>query len=62
MTGPEHLYSVPNGIESRGFATKAVHAGSPHDPATGAVIPAVSNNFFPRIPGIVSFFYIYPMM
>lgn len=41
----ESGHGVQNGIESRGFATKAVHAGSPHDPVTGAVIPSVSNNF-----------------
>ncbi|KAF8426267.1 cystathionine gamma-lyase [Tirmania nivea] len=38
----ENEHGVQNGIESRGFATKAVHAGSPHDPATGAVIPTIS--------------------
>jgi hypothetical protein len=28
---------------SSGFATRAVHSGSPHDKTTGAVIPAVSS-------------------
>lgn len=27
---------------ARGFGTRAVHAGSPHDPATGAVIESIS--------------------
>jgi len=61
----ENGHGVQNGIESRGFATKAVHAGSPHDPVTGAVIPTVSSNFLfaghldsnSQIPEIVSNFF-----
>ena len=29
--------------DPRGFGTKAVQAGSPHDPVTGAVIESVSS-------------------
>lgn len=62
----ENGHGVQNGIESRGFATKAVHAGSPHDPVTGAVIPSVSSNFLfaghiasnSRILGTVSNFFL----
>ena len=52
---------VQNGIESRAFATKAVHAGSPHDPVTGAVIPTVSNNFLlaSQIPEMFQLFLLY---
>lgn len=34
--------STENGTTDRGFGTLAVHAGSPHDPVTGAVIAPVS--------------------
>lgn len=33
--------STENGHTTRGFGTLAVHAGAPHDPATGAVIESV---------------------
>ena len=33
---------MENGHTDRGFGTLAVHAGSPHDPVTGAVIAPVS--------------------
>jgi hypothetical protein len=32
------------GAQDRRFGTLAVHAGSPHDPTTGAVIAPVSSN------------------
>ncbi|KAJ6184396.1 hypothetical protein N7519_005697 [Penicillium mononematosum] len=34
--------STENGTTNRGFGTLAVHAGSPHDPVTGAVIAPIS--------------------
>ncbi|CAP95440.1 Cystathionine gamma-lyase [Penicillium chrysogenum] len=34
--------STENGTTDRGFGTLAVHAGSPHDPVTGAVIAPIS--------------------
>lgn len=33
--------STDDGHSTRGFGTLAVHAGAPHDPATGAVIESV---------------------
>lgn len=33
--------STENGHSTRRFGTLAVHAGAPHDPATGAVIESV---------------------
>lgn len=43
MTLPEHPIDTPPRAPSpvHGFGTLAVHAGSPHDPVTGAVIEAV---------------------
>jgi hypothetical protein len=43
MTLSEHPIDTPARAASpvHGFGTLAVHAGSPHDPATGAVIEAV---------------------
>ncbi|CEO58590.1 Cystathionine gamma-lyase [Penicillium brasilianum] len=34
--------STDDGHSTRGFGTLAVHAGAPHDPATGAVIESIS--------------------
>lgn len=44
MTLPEHPIDTPPRAPSpvHRFGTLAVHAGSPHDPVTGAVIEAVS--------------------
>ncbi|KAG9188672.1 cystathionine gamma-lyase [Alternaria panax] len=44
MTVPEHPIDTPPRAPSpiHGFGTLAVHAGSPHDPVTGAVIEAIS--------------------
>lgn len=44
MTFPEGPIETPPRAASpvHGFGTLAVHAGSPHDPVTGAVIEAVS--------------------
>ena len=51
MTGPSNVALRPhaaNGAAANGespaggFGTLAVHAGSPHDPVTGAVIESVS--------------------
>jgi hypothetical protein len=44
MTLPDHPIDTPPRAPSpvHGFGTLAVHAGSPHDPVTGAVIEAVS--------------------
>jgi len=44
MTHPEHSIETPPRPASpiHGFGTLAVHAGSPHDPVTGAVIEAIS--------------------
>lgn len=43
MTGSEAVaHSTHTGLANKRFATKAVHAGSPHDPVTGAVIPSIS--------------------
>ncbi|KAF2498508.1 cystathionine gamma-lyase-like protein [Lophium mytilinum] len=44
MTHPEHPIDTPPRPASpvHGFGTLAVHAGSPHDPVTGAVIEAIS--------------------
>ena len=33
---------APHRLSQAGFGTRAVHAGSPHDPTTGAVIEAIS--------------------
>jgi hypothetical protein len=43
MTLSEHPIDTPQRAPSpvHGFGTLAVHAGSPHDPVTGAVIEAV---------------------
>jgi hypothetical protein len=43
MTHSEHPIDTPQRAPSpvHGFGTLAVHAGSPHDPVTGAVIEAV---------------------
>lgn len=43
MTLPEHPIDTPPRAPSpvHRFGTLAVHAGSPHDPTTGAVIEAV---------------------
>jgi hypothetical protein len=43
MTLPEHPIDTPPRAPSpvHGFGTLAVHAGSPHDPVTGAVIESV---------------------
>ncbi|KAF8467770.1 Cys/Met metabolism PLP-dependent enzyme-domain-containing protein [Kalaharituber pfeilii] len=38
----EFTQQAEEGVSTRRFATNAVHAGSPHDPTTGAVIPAIS--------------------
>ncbi|KAI0161179.1 Cys/Met metabolism PLP-dependent enzyme-domain-containing protein [Hypoxylon sp. FL1284] len=40
MTGP--IDSIDNPSPAHGFGTVAVHAGSPHDPTTGAVIEPIS--------------------
>ncbi|KAF2831500.1 cystathionine gamma-lyase-like protein [Ophiobolus disseminans] len=44
MTVPEHPIDTPPRAPSpvHGFGTLAVHAGSPHDPVTGAVIESIS--------------------
>ncbi|OAL07284.1 cystathionine gamma-lyase-like protein [Phaeosphaeriaceae sp. SRC1lsM3a] len=44
MTFSEHPIDTPQRAPSpvHGFGTLAVHAGSPHDPVTGAVIEAIS--------------------
>ncbi|KAF2636618.1 cystathionine gamma-lyase [Massarina eburnea CBS 473.64] len=44
MTLPEHPIETPPRAPSpvHGFGTLAVHAGSPHDPVTGAVIEPIS--------------------
>lgn len=44
MTFPEHPIETPPRAPSpvHRFGTLAVHAGSPHDPATGAVIESIS--------------------
>ncbi|KAH7379319.1 Cys/Met metabolism PLP-dependent enzyme-domain-containing protein [Phaeosphaeria sp. MPI-PUGE-AT-0046c] len=44
MTLSEHPIDTPQRVPSpvHGFGTLAVHAGSPHDPVTGAVIEAIS--------------------
>lgn len=44
MTLPEHSIDTPPRAPTptHRFGTLAVHAGSPHDPVTGAVIEAVS--------------------
>ncbi|KAI5808155.1 cystathionine gamma-lyase [Peziza echinospora] len=42
LTNGEVASQPSHDISSRKFATRAVHAGSPHDPVTGAVIPAIS--------------------
>ncbi|KAF2800060.1 cystathionine gamma-lyase [Melanomma pulvis-pyrius CBS 109.77] len=44
MTIPEHPIETPPRAPSpvHGFGTLAVHAGSPHDPVTGAVIESIS--------------------
>jgi cystathionine gamma-lyase len=43
MTLPEHPIDTPPRAPApvHRFGTRAVHAGSPHDPVTGAVIEAV---------------------
>jgi hypothetical protein len=48
MTHSEHPIETPPRAPSpvHGFGTLAVHAGSPHDPVTGAVIEAVCIYFF----------------
>ena len=44
----DHSIDTPPRAASpvHGFGTLAVHAGSPHDPATGAVIEAVSQSHY----------------
>jgi cystathionine gamma-lyase len=46
MTLSEHPIETPQRAASpvHRFGTLAVHAGSPHDPVTGAVIEAVSES------------------
>jgi hypothetical protein len=46
MTLSDHPIDTPARAPSpvHGFGTLAVHAGSPHDPATGAVIEAVCDH------------------
>ena len=51
MTVAEHQIDTPPRAPSpvHRFGTLAVHAGSPHDPVTGAVIEPVSVLVFSRI-------------
>jgi len=46
MTQLDHSIETPPRAPSpvHGFGTLAVHAGSPHDPVTGAVIEPVSRH------------------
>lgn len=48
MTVPEQSIDTPPRVPSpvHRFGTLAVHAGSPHDPVTGAVIESVWSNHF----------------